>query len=182
MSSSEVYSAVGGVMALAYARYKDSILYIPPGTRIDLQLDIEQVPIRENRISLGFEKDKYGRRIPEIHWRISDLDLENIRATANRIVDKWPGSKAGLPELIFKKEACDSTKPYDAYHPVGVCRMGDDPEAVVDRNLKVYGMSNLWVASTGVLRSAGTANPTFTVLCLAERLVEQLSVTKGIIG
>ena len=66
-------------------------------------------------------------------------------------------------------------KPHDAYHPVGVCRMGTDSEAVVDQNLKVWGIENMWVVSTAVLPSAGTANPTFTMLCLAEALVEHMT-------
>ena len=53
--------------------------------------------------------------------------------------------------------------------------MGKEKESVVDENLKVYGTKNLWVVSTGVLPSAGTANPTFTMLCLADRLVEQIT-------
>jgi choline dehydrogenase-like flavoprotein len=54
--------------------------------------------------------------------------------------------------------------------------MGDDAEAVVDHNLKVWGVENLWVISTGVLPSAGTANPTFTMLCLTHALAEHLQV------
>ena len=58
---------------------------------------------------------------------------------------------------------------------MGVCCMGKKKESVVDENLKVYGTENLWVVSTGVLPSAGSANPTFTMLCLADRLVEQIT-------
>ena len=53
--------------------------------------------------------------------------------------------------------------------------MGKNKESVVDENLKVYGTENLWVVSTGVLPTAGSANPTFTMLCLADRLVEQIT-------
>jgi choline dehydrogenase-like flavoprotein len=52
--------------------------------------------------------------------------------------------------------------------------MGEDEEAVVDTNLKVWGLDNLWLANTGVLPSAGTANPTFTLLCLGTRLANSL--------
>jgi choline dehydrogenase-like flavoprotein len=50
--------------------------------------------------------------------------------------------------------------------------MGDDALAVVDQDLKTWGVQNLWVSSTGVLPSAGTANPTFTMLCLTHQLAE----------
>lgn len=174
VSCSKVLSGMGGLLALAHARYCKSVLYIPPGTSVHLQLDIEQKPVRSNRVSLSSEKDRYGRQIPDIEWGVSDVDMDNIRLTAERILKKWIGPKEGLPALIPRNSACDSTKPHDAYHPVGTCHMGKDSEAVVDENLKVWGVGNLWVVSTGVLPSAGTANPTFTTLCLAEMLTEHL--------
>ena len=177
LSASDVVSGIGGLVALAYARYIRSTLYIPPSTKTHLQLDIDQTPARENRISLGSEKDKYGRRIPDIRWGISDVDLINIKATAERLLSNWPCATGRLPKLIPGNFDCNVTKPHDAYHPVGSCRMGSDSEAVVDQDLKVWGVENMWVISTGVLPNAGTANPTFTMLCLAESLVEHLTNT-----
>lgn len=174
-SASAVVSGMTGLLGLGYKKYFQSVLYIPLDTPTHLQLDIEQLAVRENRISLGAENDRYGRRVARINWCISDRDSENIHQTAQRVLNKWPGKKAGLPELLPIIDNCDATKPHDAYHPVATCRMGEDMEAVVDKNLKVWGLENLWVVSTGVLPSAGTANPTFTMLCLAEKLVEHLS-------
>jgi len=179
LSALDIASGVGGLVRLGYHRYANARLYIPPNTQTHLQLDIEQVPVRENGIKLGDELDRYGRRIAKIHWRIGDGDAENIRLTAKRFLEKWPGETSSLPTLLPRLDNCDAKKPHDAYHPVGTCRMGSDAEAVVDGNLKVWGLNNLWVVSTGVLPSAGTANPTFTMLCLAERLAEQLVADKG---
>ncbi len=174
LSAADVASGLGGLARLGYQRYAHTQLYIPPDTATHLQLDIEQVPVRENRIQLGDGLDRYGRRIVRIHWRISERDTENIRLTAQRFLEKWSGGNAFLPALSPQFDGCNAKKPHDAYHPVGTCRMGKDSEAVVDKDLKVHGLRNLWVVSTGVLPSAGTANPTFTMLCLAERLAEQL--------
>jgi choline dehydrogenase-like flavoprotein len=175
VTGSQVVSGISGVLALARARYFDSTLYIPRGTKAHLQLDVEQAPRLENRVSLCSDRDRYGRQVAQIHWRISDIDLSNIQASALRILEKWPDTKKGLPGLILRINGCGYEKPHDAYHPVGTCRMGSDPEAVVDENLKVWGIDNLWVVSTGVLPNAGTANTTFTMLCLAEALAENLS-------
>jgi choline dehydrogenase-like flavoprotein len=175
ISAKEFISGIGGLAQLGYKRYGRSALYIPPDTKTHLQLDIEQVPLRENGITLGDELDRYGRRIAKIHWRIDERDLENLRITAKRILEKWAGGRFPLPQLLPRLDDCTATKPHDAYHPVGTCRLGRDREAVVDENLKVWGLENLWVVSTGVLPSAGTANPTFTMVCLADRLAEQLA-------
>jgi hypothetical protein len=175
ISAKDVIHGIGGVVRLGYCRYARSALYIPSDTKTHLQLDIEQVPVRENGVKLRDELDRYGRRIVNIRWRIDERDFKNIRLTAKRFLEKWPASGFALPKLLPRLDGCDATKPHDAYHPVGTCRMGRDNEAVVDENLKVWGLKNLWVVSTGVLPSAGTANPTFTMLCLAERLAEQLT-------
>jgi choline dehydrogenase-like flavoprotein len=45
---------------------------------------------------------------------------------------------------------------------------------VVTRDLLVRGTTNLHVLSTGVFPSAGTANPTFSLLCFGEALATRL--------
>ena len=100
--------------------------------------------------------------------------MAGIKSVADQFLNLWPGKAAGLPDLIPLELDVDSTKLHDAYHPAGTCRMGEHKEAVVDLNLKVHGLGNMWVVSTGVLPSAGTANPTFTMLCLANKLATQI--------
>ena len=63
---------------------------------------------------------------------------------------------------------------YDAYHPVGTTRLGTDSSSVVTPNLRVVGFSNLSLISTSVLPSAGSANPTFSILCLARGFANSL--------
>lgn len=179
LSAMDIASGVGGLVRLGYHRYANARLYIPPNTQTHLQLDIEQIPMRENGVKLSDELDRYGRPIANIHWRIHERDMENIQLTARRFLEQWPGGKGSLPELLPRFDNCDAKKPHDAYHPVGTCHMGKNTEAVVDENLKVWGLENLWVVSTGVLPSAGSANPSFTMLCLADRLAEQLTIGKG---
>jgi choline dehydrogenase len=58
---------------------------------------------------------------------------------------------------------------------VGTCRLGLDDDSVVDPSLKVRGLDNVWIASTAVLPSAGSANPTFSMLCLAEHAAKAIA-------
>jgi choline dehydrogenase-like flavoprotein len=180
VSIEDLIAGVGDLSRLGYRRLVQSRLYIPTNTPAHMQLDMEQVPARKNRVVLDNQTDIYGRRVVRIDWRISQRDIEAFVTCARRFLELWPGEKAGLPDLNPRQIACtdshDAEKPYDAYHPVGTCRMGNDKEAVVDTRLKVLGTENLWLVSTGVLPSAGTANPTFTVLCLAEMLLDRLSI------
>ena len=169
-----IVAGLGDLVALAYYRYFNSRLYIPKNTKSHLQLDIEQNPSCENNITLSAETDAYGRQKILINWEIAERDMENISKTARRFLNLWPKESLEVPALIPREIDPTSRKPYDAYHPVGTCQMGMHKEAVVDFDLKVHGVDNLWVLSTGVLPSAGTANPTFSMLCLGNRLAEQL--------
>ena len=166
-------SGIFGIIKLGFYRYIFSVLHIPKNTEILLQLDIEQYPSRDSRIKLGKELDKYGRQIATIRWRVSEKDIQNTKLIKEKFLIKF--SKIKEIKLHALDDDENIFKSSDAYHPVGTCCMGKKKESVVDENLKVYGTKNLWVVSTGVLPSAGTANPTFTMLCLADRLVEQIT-------
>jgi choline dehydrogenase len=37
------------------------------------------------------------------------------------------------------------------YHPVGTCKMGSDPMAVVDTQLRVHGIAGLRVANASIM-------------------------------
>ncbi len=178
ISIKETIAGIGGVTKIGYNRYVRSSLFIPADTTIKLQLDIEQDPLKKNGVKLGDKLDRFGRRIATIHWRISDEDQTNILKTADRVLKKWTTDNQSLPRFLPLNRAGNATKPHDAYHPVGTLRLGQDREAVVDKNLKVWGLNNLWAVSTGVLPSAGSANPTFTMLCLADKLVDELLLNK----
>ena len=171
----EFIGGISGLTGLAWNQVALSRLYIPARTPMHLQLDIEQTPATDNRITLGNTLDSHGRPVADISWKINSTDYANIENAAKRILIDWPGSAAGLPQLNAINERGVGEKPHDAYHPVGTCRMGEDDESVVSPDLKVHGTSNVFVLSTAVFPSAGSANPTFGMLCFAERLAETLS-------
>ncbi|MFG2049429.1 GMC family oxidoreductase [Micromonospora sp. NPDC048935] len=65
------------------------------------------------------------------------------------------------------------------YHPVGTARMGtaDDEGAVVDEDLRVHGVENLYVADASVLPSIVSCNTNLTSIMIGERLADQLRQT-----
>jgi choline dehydrogenase len=58
------------------------------------------------------------------------------------------------------------------FHPAGTCRMGTDPEAVVDPALRVVGVDGLRIADASVMPSPISANNNATVVAIAERAVD----------
>lgn len=179
LQGSNVVAGIGGLFRLAYHRFARARLFIPAHTPFHLQLDIEQAPEASNRVSLGAEIDGFGRPVAMVSWRANEIDYSNIRGLTQQLLLKWPSDSASFPRLKPLHVGEAQPKPYDAYHPVGVCRMGTDRNAVVDLDLRVRGTRNLHVLSTAVFPTAGTANPTFSMLCMADALADKLKNTDG---
>lgn len=68
------------------------------------------------------------------------------------------------------------TVSWRADHAAATCRMAADPEqGVVDANLKVHGVDNLYICSNAVFPSLGAVNPTLTLGALSLRLGQHLA-------
>jgi len=138
--------------------------------RVRLHIDLEQAPDARNCIRLSNEKDALGMRRAIVDWHVGKQE----RATALRFTAVIRGEleRLGLAPREWSKEPVFT----DTFHAMGGLRMGDDARtSVVDRDLRVHGMANLYVASCAVYPSGGSSNPTFTLMALALRLAERLS-------
>lgn len=138
----------------------------------------EQAPNRESRVYLGPKRDFLGMPRLVIDARITDDDVAAIRRAHELIGQEL--KDAGVGELEFLSEdveeairACKCT----LGHHIGTTRMADDPaEGVVDADLRVHGVDNLYVASSSAFPTASQAHPTLTILALSLRLADQLAV------
>jgi choline dehydrogenase-like flavoprotein len=64
---------------------------------------------------------------------------------------------------------------------MGTTRMNDDPkQGVVDANCKVHGIDNLYIASSSCYPTAGSPNPTLTIVALTLRLSDHLKKRIGV--
>jgi choline dehydrogenase len=58
------------------------------------------------------------------------------------------------------------------YHPVGTCKMGADPLAVVDLELRVHGLQSLRVVDASVMPAVPRGNTNAPTIALAERAAD----------
>jgi choline dehydrogenase-like flavoprotein len=170
---------VSDVSAMAFWRGVYRRLWIPRQADLLLQVDIEQTPNWDSRLSLADERDDWQRKRLVIEWQIKPDDIRVVRTVAERAIQAWSTSSlrhAASLRLTLPEQFDDFESLYDVYHPTGTLRMGSNAaNSVVDRHLRVWALANGYISSTAVFPSAGSANPGLMHLALTARLAEHIA-------
>lgn len=167
------------LLPLMWKYVVDNRVFVPSSSKITLIIQSEQTPLRDSRISIDPSvTDAAGLPKVILDWKVGFEELESIREFTNRCDRALRAS--GLASLQIADDLTRLKPQFlatlrDNYHHVGGARMGEtEKDGVVDRNLRVFGTSNLYVAGAATFRTASNANTTFTALTLVTRLVDHL--------
>lgn len=142
------------------------------------QYYFEMAPNPDSRVTLSDKGDPvFGQRQTKIDWQLSPLDEQTYNQTTalfktavNNLsgdvsFDSWDDVKS---QLVVNG------------HHIGTTRMSNDATlGVVNSDLKVHSLDNLYVAGSSVFPSAGISNPTFTIITLSIRLADHLRKVLG---
>jgi glucose dehydrogenase len=135
---------------------------------IEAETEVQYNP--NSRVTLDATvKDLFGDPAPNIRFAISDVD-RRTQSRALGIIEELlhaSGVKDVEPDVLSENSF--------AAHQMGTCRMSDDPNrGVVDRNCRVHGASNLYMAGSSVFPTVGALQPTLTIAALSLRLARHL--------
>jgi choline dehydrogenase len=64
-----------------------------------------------------------------------------------------------------------------AYHPIGTCRMGPEPNAVVSEELKVYGLDGLRVADASIFPTMPSGNTNAPSIMVGEKCADLIKAS-----
>lgn len=147
-----------------------SIIVKPRSNIYTFRIDSEQVPNPDSRVTLSDNKDIFGLNQLKVDWRRTELDIMSIEKSV-QVLDQAL-NQAGVGKVQPFLEICP--QPQGGHH-LGTTRMADTPhKGVVDQTCKVYGLTNLYIASSSVFTTSSYANPTLTVVALAIRLADHI--------
>lgn len=135
----------------------------------------EQAPNAESRVTLGDERDALGLRRCHLHWQLGTLDLASA-ARAHELAARALGLvQLGRARVHLEDPPSWPLEMMAGNHHIGTTRMHADPrQGVVDASCAVHGVPNLFIAGSSLFPTAGSANPTLTIVALALRLADRL--------
>lgn len=148
--------------------------------RYPLHYHAEHLPNANSRVYLSKDRDVLGLRKVALDLRFSSADAQAVVRTHQHLGDWLKGT--GLGELIWHDTPAQTEAKVlefagDGVHQIGTARMAASArEGVVDRNCRVFGCDNLFLAGSAVFPTSGQANPTLSAIALAVRLARQIAV------
>lgn len=144
-----------------------------PLAHFAVKLGIEQMPNPDSRVHLSPERDALGMPRLVVDWRFTPQDHAALASVQQSLAEAFAASGVGRLQLGPRPLTIDDMM--DASHHMGTTRMAADPSrGVVDRDCRVFGVDNLYIASSSVFPTGHAYSPTYTILALARRLAAHL--------
>jgi choline dehydrogenase-like flavoprotein len=169
-------SDLDGLAESLYYRFRGTQKPLPDNTSITVMSYSEQRPNPNSRVLLDTDKDQLGLPRIKLDWQLTELDKRSIRVTNQLIGEELGRMELGRLQLVDWLQSEDEhLEAGGQHHQMGTTRMSEDPkQGVVDKNCRVHGLANMYIAGSSVFATSGNSNPTLTIVALAMRLAEHL--------
>ena len=114
----------------------------------------------------NFLAEEMDRQTVVAGMKIARHIMENPVMDKYRAFEMNPGPKVQTDEewLEFARNNGQTT-----YHVIGTCKMGNDPMAVVDDQLRVHGVAGLRVVDASIMPTMVSGNTNAAVIMIAEK-------------
>ena len=120
--------------------------------------------IRANYLSAAYDRDVMLKAIRMIRQVIAQKAFDGYRG---REIAPGPGITSDSDLFAWLRDNALTT-----LHPVGTCKMGNDPMAVVDSRLRLHGIEGLRIADASIMPLVTSGNTNAPTIMIAERAAE----------
>jgi choline dehydrogenase len=126
-------------------------------------------PRRPPAINFNFLSSPPDAELTVRAVRIARAIMTAPAAAPLQVSEVAPGADRSSDDEILDwvKQAAETT-----YHPVGTCKMGSDPMAVVDAQLRVHGIAGLRVADASIMPTLSSGNTNAPSIMIGEKAAD----------
>jgi len=139
-------------------------------------MNLEEPRNKNNKIKLDpTKKDKFNIPIVNLFYKKSKDSLFAAKTFLEEFGSFCINEDIGRIAAKENIHKLDNFENMGGYHHLGGTNMGTNKSiSVVDHNLKVHDLSNLYVAGSSNFTTSGYTNPTYTIIQLSLRLADEL--------
>ncbi|MGO7904011.1 GMC family oxidoreductase [Rhizobium leguminosarum] len=154
-----------GVERLKNAGVTLNSAYLHPRSRGTVRLSSSD-PAASPLIDPNYWSDSHDRTMSLEGLKIAREIMQQAALKPYVMAERLPGPKVMTDEQLFDY-GCANAK--TDHHPVGTCKMGTGPEAVVGLDLKVHGLEGLRVCDSSVMPRVPSCNTNAPTIMVGEK-------------
>ena len=131
-------------------------------------------PAASPAIRPNYLADELDRRTLVAGMKIARRIVNNKALDRYRAFEMNPGDRCQTDDelLGFARQFG-----HTAYHVIGTCKMGHDPRAVVNDELRVHGLASLRVVDASIMPTMTSGNTNAPVIMIAEKAADMVKAT-----
>ena len=153
-----------------FSGFTSSICQLRPESRGTIQIRSAD-PMDKPAIRANYFSTETDRRVTVAGMRLARKIAETAPLSDLIESEFIPG-----PDVQSDEEMVAAARQHanTIFHPVGTCKMGDDPLAVVDDRLRVHGIAGLRVADCAIMPTIVSGNTNAGAIMIGEKCAEMM--------
>lgn len=159
-----------GAKLHSYPAFRSSVYVMRPRSRGEVTITSPRPDAKPSIIG-GYLTEEEDRRKTVAALRVVRRIADATALAAFRGDEVRPGTDVRSDEDLLAYAIRNGGS---SYHPVGTCRMGQDPDAVVDETLKVRGLRGLRIADASIMPLLVSGNTNAASLMIGEKCADLL--------